>query len=133
MRLHGLDHLHVRLKRKEIMKIAVTIAALLALTACSNTHPPTPEEKFLKDVHAALDGKVLLYDEKLITAGRLACQVIPTPGVTHSRIVAAGAEGLNKNNIPDPFGASEVIVSAAEHDLCPTIRYAVDDQNSNPR
>ena len=113
------------------MKFATLALALLPLAGCGTlAPPPTPEQSYLKTIHTALDGKVTLYDAKLVSAGQMACGLIPTPGVSHSRLVAAAAQGLMTNNIPDPFGSAEVVVTAAERNLCPTVRYAHDSGGS---
>jgi hypothetical protein len=111
--------------------MAALALALLPLAGCGAPTPPlTPEQSFLKAAHAALDGKVTLYDDKLVSAGQMACGLIPTPGVTHSRIVAAAAQGLMTNNIPDPFGTAEVLITSAERNLCPTVHYAKAEEAS---
>lgn len=110
------------------MKLVVVSALVLGLSACSSEPPLTPTQQYLADVRAGLSGKASIAtdDAGLIRLGMLACNLIPQPGVTHSRIVAAGAEGLAAKGIADPYGVVEIIVTAAERDLCPTIRYASD-------
>jgi len=88
----------------------------------------TPEQKYLKAIHAALDetmaGKFQILDDKMITAGRTACNIVPMPGATHGLVVGAAAKGLINSGFPDPFGSADVMVTAAEQNLCPTLHYA---------
>lgn len=109
-----------------IKRLAGAVLVAGVLSACSSEPPLTPEQQYLKTIHTALDGQLVMYDEKLIDAGRAVCNAIPDPGVTHSRAVAAAAKGIQVNNIPDPFGKADLIVTAAERYLCPTVRYASD-------
>lgn len=117
-----------------MIKIVVATALLAGLAACSSEPPPppplTPTQAYLKDVHAAVDGKALVDESKMVEAGRLACSLIPEPGVSHSRIVAAAAGGLAGKGIDDTYGVAEAIVSAAEHNLCPTVHYATTDRTA---
>lgn len=111
------------------MKLIAVSALVLGLSACSSEPPPppplTPTQQYLKDVHAALNGTGLVVNEQaMIEAGKLACNLIPEPGVTHSRIVAAAAKGLEGKGLADTYGVADSIVTAAERDLCPTIHYA---------
>lgn len=121
-------------------KVIALGLGLLALTACGSPEPVTvapvvqaapltPSQQYLKAIYdsGALSDIPNVdrsrADTYLLKLGyESVCPAIGVPGVTRQRLVEAGAKGATWSTSPNKV--AEVIVQAAETNLCPHSKYA---------
>lgn len=120
------------------MRLLLLVTALFALVGCSTPEPSrtaqtpeqqvhqlTPEQAFLADVDDTPNLTRTTPDDQLISLGRTVCSTVGVPGVARAQVVNI----VETNGFP---AAGEIIVGAAERNLCPGKRYSTAPAVSAP-